>query len=109
MKKTILINKGYNLLNELYDDYFEGFYAGDLLSFVMSHAKQGEILLTITNNLNSVAVAELLDLPGIIFCEDVMPSKEMINKASEEGISLFTTPKTKVEIIKEFTKDEILL
>ncbi len=109
MTKKILINKGYTLLNDIYDENFDGFYAGDLLSFVMSHAKQGNILLTITNNLNSIAVAELLELPGIIFCEGVIPSEEMIKKASEEKISLFTTNKSKVEIIKEFVKDEILL
>lgn len=109
MTKKILINKGYNLLNDIYDENFDGFYAGDLLSFVMSHAKQGNILLTITNNLNSIAVAELLELPGIIFCEGIVPSEEMIKKASEENISLFTTNKSKVEIIKEFVKDEILL
>lgn len=109
MTKKILINKGFNLLNDIYDENFDGFYAGDLLSFVMSHAKQGNILLTITNNLNSIAVAELLELPGIIFCEGVIPSEEMIKKASEENISLFTTNKSKVEIIKEFVKDEILL
>lgn len=109
MTKKILINKGYNLLNDIYDENFDGFYAGDLLSFVMSHAKQGNILLTITNNLNSIAVAELLELPGIIFCEGTVPSEEMIKKASEENISLFTTNKSKVEIIKEFVKDEILL
>lgn len=109
MTKKILINKGYTLLNDIYDENFDGFYAGDLLSFVMSHAKRGNILLTITNNLNSIAVAELLELPGIIFCEGVIPSEEMIKKASEEKISLFTTNKSKVEIIKEFVKDEILL
>lgn len=109
MKTKILIDKGFNLLNDIYTEEFNGFYAGDLLSFVMSHAKSGEILLTITNNLNSVAVAELLDLPAIIFCENVIPSEEMINKATEQKISLFTTKKSKVEIIKEFVKDEILL
>ena len=109
MTKTILIDKGYTLLNDIYINEFDNFYAGDLLSFVMGHAKKGDILLTITNNLNTIAVAELLELPGIIFCEGVMPTKEMIEKANEEEISIFTTPKTKVEIIKEFVKDEILL
>lgn len=109
MTKKILIDSGYTLLNELFDEEFNGFYAGDLLSFVMSHAKSGNILLTITNNLNSIAVAELLELPGIIFCEGVKPTEEMINKASEERISLFITTKNKVEIIKEFVKNEILL
>lgn len=105
----MLIDKGYTLLNDIYINEFDNFYAGDLLSFVMGHANKGDILLTITNNLNTIAVAELLELPGIIFCEGVIPTIEMIEKANEEEISIFTTPKTKVEIIKEFVKDEILL
>lgn len=109
MTKTTLINKGYKLLNDIYQDSFDNFYAGDLLSFVMGHAKKGDVLLTITNNLNTIAVAELLELPGIVFCEGVVPTEEMIKKASEERISVFTTKKNKVEIIKEFVKDEILL
>lgn len=84
------------------DRIITGFYCGDLLSFVMGHAKTGEILLTITNNMNTIAVASLLDLPGIIFCEGVEPTREMIKKADEENILLLSTHKTKVEVLKEY-------
>lgn len=80
----------------------KGFYCGDLLSFVMGHAKNGEVLLTITCNMNTIAVASLLELPVIIFCEGVKPLKEMIEKAQEEKIVLLSTTKTKVEILKEY-------
>ena len=39
------------------DAYFEGVYAGDLLSHVMAHAKENNLFLTIMSNLNTIAVA----------------------------------------------------
>ena len=46
-----------------------GVYAGDLLSWVMGHAEEGEILVTIMSNMNVLAVASLLDLSLVILSE----------------------------------------
>ena len=47
-------------------------YTGDLLSWVMGHARGDDVcLLTVLNTINVIAVATLLDLSCIIFCEDV--------------------------------------
>lgn len=80
---------------------FEGVYAGDLLSHVMSHAKENNLFLTIMSNMNSIAVASLLELPVIVFAEDVMPTIEMIQKADEENILLITTKLNVVEVVRK--------
>lgn len=39
-----------------------GFYACDLLSWVISHAKEGDLWVTVMNNINILAVASLVDV-----------------------------------------------
>ena len=50
--------------------------------------------------MNTIAVASLLDLPVIVLAEDVQPTKDMIQKAEEEGIMIITTTKNVVEVIR---------
>ncbi|PHV71032.1 AraC family transcriptional regulator [Sporanaerobium hydrogeniformans] len=68
-----------------------GGYTGDLLSFVMSHAKEKNIWLTIQGHINSVAVASLLGLSAIVLTEGVEADQEMLDKANEEGIPILKT------------------
>jgi hypothetical protein len=46
-----------------------GVYAGDLLSWVMGHASESNVLVTIMSNINTLAVASLLDLSCVILAE----------------------------------------
>lgn len=70
-------------------------YTGDLLSWVMGHARGDDVcLLTVLNTINVIAVATLLDLSCIIFCEDVYPTQDIIDKANKEGINLFSSNDT---------------
>lgn len=80
---------------------FEGVYAGDLLSHVMAHAKENNLFLTIMANMNTIAVASLLELPVIVFAEDVLPTTEMIQKAEEENILLVATKLNVVEVVRK--------
>ncbi len=89
-----------NIVTKLQDAEFVDIYAGDLLSHVMGHAKENNMFLTIMSNMNSIAVASLLDLPVIVFAEGVMPTEEMINKADEESIVLVSTKLNVVEVIR---------
>lgn len=78
-------------------------YSGDLFSWVMGHVKEeNTLLLTILSSMNAVAVATLLDMSAIIFCDGVIPDNEIIKKATEENIPLFSsnlsTIKTALEI-----------
>ncbi len=74
------------LLNEV-----KGGYSGDLLSFVMAHAREKNIWLTIQGHINSVAVASLLGLSAIVLTDEVEADAEMLEKANEEEIPILRT------------------
>lgn len=75
-----------------------GGYTSDLLSDVMSKAKDGYILVTIQAHKNTVAVASMLGLAAVILCNDRPVPQDMVEAAREEGIPLFTTPDTQFEV-----------
>ena len=77
-----------------------GCYIGDLLSWVMSRAKSGNVWLTIMNNINIVAVASLTDVACIVLCEDVTVSEDVLDKANSEGVVIFKTSLTSYEFAK---------
>jgi hypothetical protein len=105
-----LSNNGYLLLTKPLPDetITSGIYCGDLLSFVLSGAKAGNILVTIIANLNTIAVASLVDLPVIIFAQGVHVSKEMIIKAEQEMIVLMSSSMTSAEIIIDLVQKNLL-
>ena len=65
-----------------------GGYAGDLLSWVMGRANEGDAWVTIMSNPNIVAVATLTDVSCIILCEGVSPDAGVATLAAEKGINL---------------------
>jgi serine kinase of HPr protein (carbohydrate metabolism regulator) len=73
-------------------------YVSDLLSDVMSSAKENQAWITIMKHLNSIAVASLINLPCIIFAKGIKPEEEVINKAQEEDICLISSNLTSFEI-----------
>lgn len=75
-----------------------GVYIGDLLSIVMSKAKEKNIWITIQTHLNILAVAELLDISAIIVAENMEISKDTIAKANDIGIPLFKSKLSAYEI-----------
>jgi hypothetical protein len=75
-----------------------GVYCSDLLSCVMSGAKNRNIWVTLQSHNNIVAVAALLDLAAVIITENAKPEAESIKKAEDEGIVLFSTSKTNFEV-----------
>ncbi len=79
------------LLNTEKDIIIEGVYIGDLLSVVMSRAKQNYAWITIQTHLNIVAVAELLDLSCIIITENMEIEADALEKARELNIPVFKT------------------
>lgn len=65
-----------------------GAYAGDLLSWVMGRASEGNAFVTIMTNLNVIAVASLRDLSCVIFAEGVPVPQEVLDAAAEKEINL---------------------
>ncbi len=76
----------------------EGVYCGDLLSWVMSKAKAGNVWITIQSHINVIAVASLIGIPAIIIVEGSDVDQSVIDKAQEEEIAIFITHKPAYEI-----------
>lgn len=69
----------------------EGGYASDLLSWVMAHARENDVWITIQSHQNIVAVASLLNLTAIIVAEGAKIDENTIIKADEVNIPIFSS------------------
>lgn len=98
--KDIMTNQ-YQLMNhsDTLDNHYESVYAGDLLSVVMRSASKGCILISVISNLNTIAVAVLLEIPAIIITENQEVSQAMIDRADKESIALIATSLKTHEVI----------
>ena len=76
-----------------------GFYACDLLSWVISHAKEGDLWVTVMNNINILAVASLVDVACIVIPEDIEIPDSLTEKAREREVTLVSTPLQAAELI----------
>jgi len=75
-----------------------GVIAGDLLSFIIGAAKEGEIWVTIQIHLNVSAVAVLKELPMIILASGREPSEELMEKCKEEKIAIIVVKESSYEV-----------
>lgn len=89
---------GLKLICGSLDKEVTGCYAGDLLSWVMSHAQYGDIWITIMSNINTVAVASLTECACVVLAEGVMPDNDVIKVAEEKDISLFSDSRSTYEL-----------
>lgn len=78
---------------ELMDNQVSGVYICDLLSWVMSHARKGDIWVTVQIHPNIVAVATLLELSCIIIPEGIEVDKVTLDKAKENKVLLLQSDK----------------
>ncbi len=65
-----------------------GGYAGDLLSWVMSGAEEGQVWLTIMSNVNVCAVAVLTEVACVLLTEGVVPDRDLLERAEAQGVNL---------------------
>lgn len=84
------------------DKEIRGLYCCDLLSWVMSHAEDGDAWITVQTHINIVAIASLLNLACVIVPESIEVDEDTIEKADEEGIPIFSTDIDSFEIFKKF-------
>ena len=68
-----------------------GIFTGDLLSWAMGRAKEGDAWFTVMGNVNAVAVATLADCACIVLCHDAALDANAKMRALEQGVSIFTT------------------
>ncbi len=74
------------------DKEIDGAYVGDLLSWVMGNAEQGNVWITIMSNINTVAVATLVDISCILLAEDTLPDDGVTDVALTKGVNILSTP-----------------
>ena len=63
------------------DREIKGYYACDLLSWAISHANEGDLWVTVMNNINILAVASLVDVACIVIPEDIEIPDSLKEKA----------------------------
>ena len=68
-----------------------GCYIGDLLSWVMGRAREGDAWLTIMGNINAIAVATLADTACIILTENAALDDNARQKADMQGVAVLQT------------------
>lgn len=76
----------------------KGVYAGDLLSWVMGHAKSSDALVTVMSNVNTLAVASLLDLSCVILTESSEIDEAFSNTALKKEINVLSSPLATYEV-----------
>ena len=76
----------------------EGCYSGDLLSWVMSKAKENDIWLTVMGNVNAVAVAVLTDCACIVLTENSVLDSQAKERALQQGITILRSSKNAYEL-----------
>ena len=69
-----------------------GGYTGDLLSWVMSNADEGDAWVTIMSNINVAAVASLRDVSCVILACGVELSAADLAVAMDKGINVLNSP-----------------
>ena len=99
MKVRDIISKcSFTLLNEADTQRdITGVYVGDLLSWVMGRAEEGQVWITIMTNINIVAVASLSEVSAILLTEGSEIEVNVIEKAKEQGINILRTEMSSYE------------
>jgi len=75
-----------------------GGYTSDLLSDVMANAKKDNVWITMQTHLNITAVASLKEIAAIIIVMNREISKETLDKANEEKITILATSLSSFQI-----------
>lgn len=70
----------------------EGCYVGDLLSWVMARAQEGNVWITVMGNVNAIAVAVLTEVSAIVLAEDASLDEEAAQKANVQGVPVYGCP-----------------
>ena len=86
------------------DRNITGCYSGDLLSWVMSRAEEGDVWLTVMGNINAVAVAVLTDCACIVLTENAALDDEAKIKAEMQGVCFLQSEKNAYELSVEISK-----
>lgn len=80
------------------DRVITGGYTGDLLSWVMGRAREGDAWITIMANPNVIAVATLAGVSCVIVAENSDIPKEVTELAAQKEINLLRSERPSFEL-----------
>ena len=78
-----------------------GGHVGDLLSWVMGRAEEGDAWVTIMSNLNVVAVASLRDVACVVLAAGVVLDEKDLRTAEEKGVNVLNSPLPAFELCEK--------
>ena len=78
-----------------------GCYISDLLSLAMGRVGDKNVWITVQTNVNIVAIAVLTEAACVIVPENIEVGADVINKAKEEDVIIFSAGKTAYELAVE--------
>lgn len=81
-----------------------GCYCGDLLSWVMSRANEGDVWLTVMGNINSVGVAVLADVACIVLTENAALDEDALKRAIQNDVIILQTDKNSYQMAAAISK-----
>ena len=76
-----------------------GGYASDLISDVIANAKEGDLWVTLQTHQNTVAVASMKGLAGIVLVNGREPEADTLAKARQENVPLLVSALPAFELI----------
>ncbi len=86
------------LCGENLDREISGCYCGDLLSWVMSRAQEGDVWLTVMGNINSIGVAVLADVACIVLTENAALDSDALKRAEQNDVIILQTDKNSYQM-----------
>jgi predicted transcriptional regulator len=86
------------------DKDLESCYISDLLSRVLGGCESGDVWITVQNSLNMVAVAMMVDAACVILPEGLTAPDNVVEKANEEGFTIFSSKESAFELAKKIAE-----
>jgi len=90
-------------LSEMNEKEVASCYISDLLSRVLGGCQPGDIWITVQTSLNMVAVAMMTDASCVILPEGLTAPDNVIEKAGEEGLTIFTSDESAYSLAVKFS------
>jgi len=86
------------------DREIESCYISDLLSRVLGGCQSGDVWITVQSSLNMVAVAVMTDASCVILPEGLTAPDNVLEKANEEGLTIYTSEETAYSLAVKIAK-----
>ena len=79
-------------------------YISDMLSRVLGGCQPDDVWITVQSSINMVAVAVMTDASCVILPEGLTAAVDVIEKANEEGLTIFSSEETAYSLALKISK-----